>query len=652
MNEKIKSTHLERTAFVYIRQSSRYQVLHNKESQRRQYELVEKAKTLGFQQIDLFDDDLGRSANGMVARPGFDRLVSSVCRGEAGAVLALEASRLARNNRDWYHLLDLCTLTETLVIDLDGIYDTRLMNDRLLLGLKGTMSEFELGLLRQRAQEGLRQKVARGEVLTDVSIGYIRTEDNRIEMTPDIQVQEAVQDVFTKFRELGSARQVLLWYQEQNLTLPTNLPSSGGRKVTWRSATYSRILSILKNPVYAGAFVYGRRRTKTVVREGRTRRTAGHEIPREEWEILLLDHHEGYIPWDEFVRNENQLKENAYMRGQLSRGAARKGTALLAGLFRCARCGRKLHVAYGGKQGIAPRYSCKGAYANHGKDLCISFGGLRVEQAVIKKVLEVIQPVSVKATLEAQNEISKQGEEKRRALQRTLEKAQYEVHYAQRQYEAVDPDNRLVAAELEKRWETALQQQKDIENQLDKFTIEQEFISDEERARLFELGQDLEHLWNHPKAPIDLKKRILRTVLEEIVVDVSEENSKIVLILHWMGGVHTTLNVVKNRHGQHRYCTDRNIVELVRDLANVCDDRSITNLLNRLGYRTGVGNTWTEPRVKSLRDYHHIPAFSLPSEAGNSGLLKETGVAPAKGKTIQIARAVLATAGSEGSDRK
>jgi DNA invertase Pin-like site-specific DNA recombinase len=614
MNEKIKPTHLERTAFVYVRQSSRHQVLHNRESQRRQYELVDKARTLGFKQIDVIDDDLGKSGSGKVERPGFARLVASVFQGEAGAVLALEASRLARNNRDWHHLIDLCTLTEALVIDLDGVYDPRLMNDRLILGLKGTISEFELGLLRQRAQEALRQKVARGEVLTEVPVGYIRTEDNRIEMTPDIQIQEAIQDVFAKFRELGSARQVLLWYQEQNLLFPTNQPASGGKTVTWRSPTYSRIISILKNPIYAGAFVYGRRKTETVVRNGRTRRTGSHEIPRDQWEVLLPDHHEEYITWDEFLRHETQLKDNAYMHGRIRRGAPRNGPALLAGLFRCARCGRKLHVAYGGKTGCSPRYSCHGAYANHGKDLCISFGGLRVEQAIIETVLEAIQPVRVEATLDARNEITRQGEEKRRALQRVLEKAQYDVRYAQRQYESVDPDNRLVAAELEKRWETALQRQNDAQNQFEMLTIEQEEVREEDCERLYELGEDLETLWNHPDAPVDLKKRILRTVLEEIVVDVSEEDSKLVLKLHWVGGVHTPLTVTKNRRGRHRYCTDRNIVDLVRDLAHVCDDRAITNLLNRLGYRTGVGNTWTEPRVKNLRNYNQIPAFDGKAE--------------------------------------
>ncbi len=329
-----------------------------------------------------------------------------------GAVFALEASRLARNNRDWHHLIDLCMLTETLVIDYDGIYDPRLMNDRLLLGLKGTMSEFELGLLRQRAQEALRQKKKRGEVITEVPAGFIRTPDNRIEMNPDRQVQHAIRQVFTKFFEVGSVRQVLLWYREQALALPKNRPTTGGKEIEWKVPTYTRLLLILKNPVYAGAFVYGRKRCRTVITNGRARKTSGHEVPREEWEVFIPDHHEGYITWEDYLRIETQLKENSGMRGKMNHGAAKSGAALLAGLLRCARCGRKLHVAYSGNHGRVPRYACQGGHLNHGVGNCISFGGLRVEQAVVREVLETIQPAFVEATIHAQEELFRQEEEK------------------------------------------------------------------------------------------------------------------------------------------------------------------------------------------------------------------------------------------------
>ena len=276
MSEKIEQTHLDRIAHVYIRQSSMHQVRTHLESRRRQYDLVNHAHDLGFKKVEVIDEDTGRTGTGAKDRPGFGRLLSKVCAGEAGAVLSLEASRLARNNRDWHHLIDLCAMTDTLVIDYEGVYDPAKPNDRLLLGLKGTMSEFELDILRQRAQEALKQKIHRGEVLTQVSIGYIRTEDNGIEMIPDLQIQDAIYGIFSKFKEFGSVRQVLLWYRQQKIPVPTWSQNSGNKQIVWRLPCYNRLLSILKNPVYAGAFAYGRRYTKSIIVNGRARKTSGH----------------------------------------------------------------------------------------------------------------------------------------------------------------------------------------------------------------------------------------------------------------------------------------------------------------------------------------------------------------------------------------
>jgi DNA invertase Pin-like site-specific DNA recombinase len=306
MSEKIQPMHTERDACVYIRQSSMQQVRTRLEGQRRQYDLRERAQTLGFQRVIVIDEDLGRSGTGSVERPGFGRLLTAVCSGTVGAVLALEASRLARNNRDWHHLIDLCAMAGTLVIDHDGVYNPSLLNDRLLLGLKGTMSEFEISLLRQRAMEAHRQKVQRGMVLTQVPVGYVRTEDEGIEKTPDRQVQEAIAGVFRKFRELGSARQVFLWYRDEKLLLPALSRESGNRKVTWIEPIYPRIFGILKNPTYAGAFVWGRKHTRTSIVDGRARKTRGHARPQDQWEVVIPEHHEGYITWDEYMRNQQQ----------------------------------------------------------------------------------------------------------------------------------------------------------------------------------------------------------------------------------------------------------------------------------------------------------------------------------------------------------
>jgi DNA invertase Pin-like site-specific DNA recombinase len=348
MSEKIRPIHTERGACVYVRQSSMQQVRTRLEGQRRQYDLRERAQLLGFQRVTVIDEDQGRTGTGAVERPGFGRLLTAVCSGTVGAVLALEASRLARNNRDWHHLIDLCAMAGTLVIDHDGVYDPSLLNDRLLLGLKGTMSEFEISLLRQRAMEAHRQKVRRGMVLTQVPVGYARTEDEGMEKTPDRQVQEAVAGVFRKFRELGSARQVLLWYREERLLLPALSRESGNRKVIWIKPIYSRIFGILKNPTYAGVFVWGRNHTRTAIVEGRARKTRGHARPQDQWEVVIPEHHEGYITWDEYMRKQQQIRANAGWNARMGQlqGAARSGPALLAGLLRCARCGRALQVTY------------------------------------------------------------------------------------------------------------------------------------------------------------------------------------------------------------------------------------------------------------------------------------------------------------------
>lgn len=608
-NEKIHASHLERAAYIYVRQSTSYQVQHNVESKRRQYALENRARELGFTKVVVIDDDLGRSGTGSVERPGFGRLLAAVCEGTAGAVLALEASRLARNNRDWQHLIDLCALSSALLIDHDGIYDPRRLNDRLLLGLKGTMSEFEIGLIRQRAQEALREMVQRGDVLTEVPVGFVRSDDNRCEMTADLQVQEAIRGVFRKFRELGTARQVLLWYQQEQVPLPTADPGGGGREITWRLPVYGRILKILQNPTYAGAFAYGRRKTRVKVVDGRARKSQGHRLPQEDWPVLIKDHHPGYISWEEYERNQSLLEKNIAMRGGGRSGSAKRGPALLAGLLRCRRCGRMLHVSYSGSKGNTLRYNCRGANINHGGKMCISFAGPKVDRAVAETVVAAIQPAGIKAAVMAHEQAKDRADEKRSALLLALEKARYEVQRAKRQYDAVDPDNRLVASELERRWNDALQQVADLELRLEEPTSASQSLSDQELERLQQLGQDVALAWEHEQASVTLKKRILRTILEEIVVDVHDEPAEVHLLFHWAGGVHTELRVAKNRTGHHGRCTDRKVVDLVRDLAKVCKDAEAARVLNRLGYVTGAGNSWTEVRVRSLRCSNKIPVF-------------------------------------------
>src|SRR5246500_2645 len=323
MSEKIKLHHLERQAYVYVRQSPSYQVRNHLESKERQYALTARAKELGFGQLIVIDDDLGRSGSGMQERPGFGKLLTSVCQGLAGAVFALEASRLARNNRDWHHLVDLCALTETLLIDSDGVYDPRQLNDRLVLGLKGSMAEFELGLLRQRAREAFEQKVKRGFALWEVSVGFVRSEDGRIEKTPDRQVQQATSLVFQKFRQLGSARQATIWFREEQIPIPQAKPGAAGREVIWALPSSGRIRQMLKNPCYAGAFAYGKTAPRTVIEEGRARQRSRYRKPQNEWKVLLVDHHPGYISWEEYLDNQRRLEANVAWSDGEGSGAAK-----------------------------------------------------------------------------------------------------------------------------------------------------------------------------------------------------------------------------------------------------------------------------------------------------------------------------------------
>lgn len=612
MSEKIQPIHTEREACVYVRQSSMQQVRTRLEGQRRQYDLRERAQTLGFQRVIVIDEDLGRSETGSVERPGFGRLLTGVCSGTVGAVLALEASRLARNNRDWHHLIDLCAMAGTLVIDHDGVYDPSLLNDRLLLCFRGTMSEFEISLLRQRAMEAHRQKVQRGMVLTQVPVGYVRTEDEGIEKTADRQVQEAIVGVFRKFRELGSARQVFLWYRDEKLLLPALSRESGNRKVVWIEPIYPRIFGVLKNPTYAGVFVWGRKHTRTSIVDGRARKTRGHARPQDQWEVVIPEHHDGYITWDEYMRNQQHIRSNAGWNtrmGQLQ-GAARCGPALLAGLLRCPRCGRALQVAYtNSKQhGPLPRYWCSGDRGHQMVRSCITFAGTRVDQEVAAEVLEALRPVGIQAALDALEHSQSQTDEKRRSLELAPQKARYEAGRIERQYQATEPKNRLVGAELEKRWNNALTHVAETERRLEEATVAAPQLSPEQRKQLLALGDDLEQLWDHPGSPATLKKRILRIVLQEVIVDTTDDPPGVHLKLHWIGGSHTELTVRKNRTGHHNRINSEEVTKLIRELSLVCEDSAIVSILNRLGYRTGNANTWTEKRVQHVRHTKGFPA--------------------------------------------
>jgi len=614
MNEKLSDDQLQRAAYIYIRQSTLQQVRHNIESNRRQYELEDRAKVLGFQSVVIVDDDLGISGSGTQQRPGFTRLLSAVCKGEVGAVFALEASRLARNNRDWHHLIDLCVFTDTLVIDDEGIYDPRQLNDRLLLGLKGTMSEFELGILRQRAQEAYRQKVMRGEVLTRVPVGFVRQDKIDIAITPDLEIQQAIRTLFEQFETKSSLRQVLLWYHEEKIPFATVRYRHGGYHVDWQLPNYQHLLRVIKNPTYAGAFAWGKSGSRSKIVAGRSLKTGGHKVPMEQWQVLIKDHHQGYITWDRYMDNQQKLTGNRTRSHQSSPGAAREGSALLAGLLRCAKCGYKMHVGYRGKNKRAPRYYCFSGNKEKGRPSCLSFGGVKVEKAVVDLLLETCRPIGVEASLHAFEQQDSQHVQKRRALELSLERLRYQADHARRQYDAVDPTNRLVASELEARWNESLKAVSEADALLaaePEATLEP---TEEQKKQLRQLGENLPELWNHSDSSFELKKRILRTVIEEIIVDINQGPGHIEMQIHWKGGTHTPLRAHKNKIGTNSNATDKTIAELVGEMAKAWTDKYVASVLNRLRLKTGKGNNWTEIRVRNLRRDNNIPIHNKAPE--------------------------------------
>ena len=631
---KIMPEHLARSAFVYVRQSTAYQVANNLESQRRQYGLVERARQLGWADVQVVDDDLGKSGGG-TTRPGFEKLLAAICEGRVGAVVSLEASRLARNGRDWHTLLEFCGLVGTLIVDEDAVFDPRSPNDRLLLGMKGTMSEMELSVFRQRSMEAMRQKARRGELHLTVAVGYVKTEDGGIEKDPDRRVQDGISLVFRKFAELQSVRQVLLWFRQENVLVPAIVQGRGKRPIEWKAPVYHTLHHILTNPVYAGSYAYGRRGTRVSIEGGR-KRVMRDNLRRNwrDWEVLIHDHHVGYVTWPEFERNQHLIADNANGKSYMGRGSIRRGEALLPGLLRCARCGRRLHVQYTGKGGNTQRYVCRGAFSAKAVDNCIGFGGMRIDRTVAQEVLDRLQPLGIEAALAAMQSYNERQSDKRQQIENAIQQAQYEAARARRQYDAVDPDNRLVAGELERRWNEKLVQLRDLEMQLDNLsqTEQTPALSADDRAKLMTLGKDLARAWNSPGVSVETRKKIIRLLIKEIIIDVVGET--LALVIHWQGGDHTEMKVKKNKVGQTRWTTDAGVVDLVRVLARQLPDNTIAAILNRSGKTTAHGASWTRTHVRGLRNTHGIPVYSEGERAERGELTLDEAA-----ETLKVSRA-------------
>lgn len=608
MSSKITEEHLRRRAVVYVRQSTPGQVIEHTESKRRQYDLAEVARGLGFSSVVTIDEDLGRSGSGLVERPGFQRLVALVCSGEIGAVFCIEASRLARNGRDWHHLIDLCALVGAVVIDPEGVHDLRIGSDRLLLGLKGSMSEYELSILRQRNIAARDSKAKRGELRFGLPAGYCWNELGKIEMDPNERVIEAVRLVFKKFRELGSVRQVQLWALDNDVKLPVIQQQTRGWPIVWRRPAYHNVLAFLQHPVYAGAYVFGRKATITKVVDGHARKITGRKKPLSEWSVLIHDHHEGYISWDDFMRNRAMLAENAHMKKRADRKSARGGRALLTGLVRCARCARMLRVFYGSRAGNSHRYICRGAEMHGAKKACIGVGGVRVDRAVAQQLLLAVAPHAIEAAMVAAQRIADQSHDRLEAARKELEEATYNANLAQRRHEAVDPARRLVARELERRWEEALERVRELETKVHSLTEDVARIPKIDQEQLLSLARDLPRVWNSTGQETRPKQRIVRALIQEVIVDVDEERHEVIAVIHWTGGRHTEIRVARNQSYYPKNLV-ANPVKAVRALAERWDDWQIAVTLNRVRCKSPDGATWTEFRVRELRERLKIPAY-------------------------------------------
>src|SRR4249920_518973 len=636
---KITSSHLSRAALIYVRQSTLAQLERNTESTARQYDLVHRARQLGWprEAIRVIDGDLGISGSVTGQRAGFEGMVAEVALGQVGIILALEASRLARDNAAWYRLLDLAGVCDTLVADADGVYHPALFNDRLVLGMKGIMSEAELHVLRARLEGGVRNKAARGELRRGLPVGLIWGDaDGEIRFHPDEAVTGVIAAVFAQFAACGSVRATWLWLRAEGLRWPLQKVAytrrgSGIPEITWVEPTYHAVHTTLTHPAYAGAYVYGRTRKEPYLDPSGALRQRRRKLPRDQWEVLIPDHHPGFTDWDTYLANQARIGAN--IRPQASRpgtGAVREGSALLQGLATCGTCGRKLAVFYRGPAKTVPNYYCQGSadLVDGRGSRHMNVGGQGIDAAVAEAFLAALAPAAMQACLHAAEQLEHGHDAALDQHRRQVEQARYQAVKAERRYRAVDPDNRLVARGLETEWNTALQQLADAEAELTRRqTARPKALTPAERAAILALGDDLGQVWDAPTTTDKDRKQLLRTLLEEVNITARRDDPDphARLILRWKGGAISELTVPLRRP-QPKIRTDEDTVDLVRRLAVHYPDAIIAGILNRQGRRTARGMSFTASRVASLRTHWHIPRH-------------QPGDPPAEGELLNVAQA-------------
>ena len=617
MNPRIAEHHRSRPAYIYLRQSTPGQVRHHQESTERQYALREKALQLGWSEslIRTLDRDLGKTGTEMVGREDFKTLVADVSMGQVGAVFALEVSRLARSNLDWHRLLELCALTTTLVIDEDGCYDPADFNDGLLLGLKGTMAQAELHFLHARLQGGKLNKAKKGELRFPLPVGLCYDEQSRIVPDPDDEVRGAVGLVFRLFRETGTAFAVMQRFAEGALRFPKR--SYGGAwdgRIIWGRLTHSRVLGILKNPSYAGMYVFGRYQYRREISPegGVHKRMRAVAMP--EWRVNLKEHHEGYITVEEFFKNRDRLEKNRTNgEDMVLPGPAREGLALLQGLLLCGHCGRALTVRYLGNGGIYPCYQCNRLRRDGlaSKD-CMSFRCDLLDVAVTEEVLKALQPAELEIALAALQELETRDQTILRQWQMRLQRAEYEAALAERRYQEVDPSQRLVAGTLERRWNDSLLQLEELKKQASEFLRQEARVATpEQKAKVLALAKDLPRVWHAPTTQAKDRKRMLRLLIKDITVEKPSGQKQLLVHARWQGGACTDISVQlpPNRADRVRYPAA--VVDRVRDLAQTLPDSEIADYLHREGHVSALGKRLTASMIQWIRYRYQIPKAPL-----------------------------------------
>ena len=636
---RLTSSQLRRAAIVYVRQSSPSQLERNTESTQRQYALVTRAVELGFarEAVVVIDEDLGISGSGTAERSGFARLTAEVALGHVGLVLGLEVSRLARNNADWYRLLDLCALTDTLIGDGDGLYHPRAFNDRLVLGLKGTMSEAELHTLRARLEGGIRSKAARGELRRALPVGLVwGQEPGEVGFHPDEQVCGAIRTVLERFAELGSVRATWLWFRNEGLRFPLQSTTLGGPgQIRWVTPTYQAIHNVVTHPAYAGAYVYGRTRHQRYVTEQGQVRSRARRLPQADWEVLIPDHHPGFIDWPTYQANQDRIGANIRPQAHQPGGAVREGAALLQGIAVCGKCGRKLAVHYRGRH-ARPGYHCAGRDLVNGRGVyCLSVGGGQIDQAVAEAFCATLTPAGVQAAVAAAERLEADHDAALGQWRLEVERTRYEAGLAERRYLAVDPDNRLVARGLERDWEAKLAEVAAAEAELaSRQQRRPKGLTPTERAAIAALGSDVRLVWQAPTTTDRDRKELLRTLLEEVIVTVDRDAARAWLLLCWRGGHTSELVVDLPRSHPPKIRTDEDTIALVRRLAAHYPDAIIAGILNRQGRRSARGLRFTATIVQGLRHHWHIGCYQPPATPPEGELVTVTraaellGVAP------------------------